>query len=114
MEFDRVIYEGVLTGVSEQAFRKIGRLLQNAFSSVDYILGEDRGILAVSGPSAMFEEDEANRMAIFDVLAEHTLEDQGQGEVLARRWARDGEVSLALYSFRNGAWTQSGLEPGNG
>jgi len=111
MEYGRVSYEGVLTGVSEQAFRKVGRLLKNAFATVSYEFAEDQGRVVVSGPSAMFEQDPDNRMAIFDVLAEHTMEGKGRGEILARRWASDGEVALAIYTFQNGGWTEAPLAP---
>ncbi|MEW5774968.1 MAG: hypothetical protein AB1916_15730, partial [Thermodesulfobacteriota bacterium] len=111
MEYGRVIYEGVLTGVSEQSFRKVGRLLRNAFGKADYEFAEDGGRLVLSGPSGMFEEDEANRVAIFDVLAEHTLEGKGRGEILARKWDPAGEVATALYSFANGTWTEASLAP---
>ena len=111
MEYGRVSYEGVLTGISEQAFRKVGRLLKNAFAAVDFEFAESGGRVVVGGPSAMFEEDEANRIAIFDVLAEHSMEGKGSGEILARRWEADGEVSLAVYTFRAGAWTEAALAP---
>lgn len=111
MEYGKVVYEGVLTGVSEQAFRKIGRLLKNAFGAVDYEFVENGGRIVISGPSAMFEEDDSNRVAIFDVLSEHVLEGKGKGEILARKWMADGEVSTALYGFANGTWTESSLAP---
>jgi hypothetical protein len=109
MEYGKVSYEGVLTGVSEQAFRKIGQLLRNAFSTVNYEFVENGGRVVVSGTSAMFEEDASNRVAIFDVLSEQVLEGKGSGEILARRWGTDGEVALALYTFKNGSWTESSL-----
>lgn len=111
MEYGRVSYEGVLTGVGEQSFRRVGRLLRNAFAAVEYEFAENGGRVVVSGPSAMFEEDADNRMAVFDVLAEHTLGSEGGGEILARRWEADGEVAIALYSFAGGTWTESSLAP---
>jgi len=117
MDYDSIIYEGVLSGIDEQAFRRIGKLLRNAFPGAELDFGAGGGAMVLSGRSAMFEEDEENRTAVFDPLAERAMGAGSRGVILGRRWSREGSVEILVWEFKAKSWTEErylagGEQPG--
>lgn len=98
------MYEGWVYGVGEWEYSKVAKLLKGAFETAEYTYLEDKlGAVYVRGHSDMFEEDEENRTATFDLLADQVAEN-GKGHVLATTFAEQGDVTLGVYVFGHKAW----------
>jgi len=105
METGRVIYEGWIYGVGEWQYSKVSKLLLSAFETVRYTyLEENTGTIYLQGTCAMFEEDEDNLLATFDLLADQITND-GKGRLLATKWSDHGTVELTVYDFSPNTWS---------
>lgn len=111
MEIGRVEYEGWIYGIGEWQYSKISKLLKSALEQVDYeYLDGGVGGVRLNGSSAMFDEDEENLFATFDLLADQVA-DGGRGVVLAKRWDQDGAMSLTAYELGPKSCTKTVLLP---
>ncbi len=105
MESGRTVYEGWVYGVGEWQYSKISRLLRGAFPTVEYkYLEEKTGTIYIQGASEMFEQDEENKLATFDLMADQII-DKGRGRILASTWDERGTVALTVYDFAAKTWS---------
>ena len=112
METGRIEYEGRIYGIGEWQYSKVSKLLKSAFDTVDFdYLDDNTGAVRVAGVSPMFEEDEENLTATFDLLADQIIE-TGKGVILAKKWNMDGTLELAMYEFGHETFTKRDLIPG--
>ncbi|MBU1002317.1 MAG: hypothetical protein KKE73_07310 [Proteobacteria bacterium] len=106
-------YEGWIFGIGEWQYSKLSKLLKSAFPEVSYqYLEENTGTVWISGPAPMFEEDEDNLLATFDLVADQ-IDATGKGLLLARKWDHHGNVELKAYQFGPSTWSQKELQLGD-
>jgi hypothetical protein len=106
-------YEGMLCNVNEPSFRKLKKLLENTFSSVEFNyedFQESKGNVYIKGEAAVFQEDVENMLAVFDLLADIFLSD-GKGIMLERIWKACGDLEIRMYTFTPGEWSVETLHP---
>ncbi|BBD10029.1 hypothetical protein [Desulfovibrio ferrophilus] len=112
MENGTTTYEGWIYGIGEWQYSKISKLLKSAFPDVSYeYLDDNTGTVWISGPSPMFEEDEDNLLATFDLVADQIIE-SGKGVLLSKKWDNHGSVELKSYEFGSKTWTQKDFQLG--
>lgn len=112
MEIGRIEYEGRIYGIGEWQYSKVSKLLKSAFDVCEYdYLDNDTGAVRLSGVAPMFEEDEENLVATFDLLADQVIED-GKGAILAKKWLEDGTIEVSVYEFTHEKFTKRDLIPG--
>lgn len=112
MEAGQTVYEGWVYGVGEWQYSKVSKLLRSAFETVEYkYLKDDTGTIYMRGPSPMFEEDEENKLATFDLLADQIIE-RGKGRLLATTWDERGTVALTVYDFGSKTWSSREVDLG--
>lgn len=105
MDTHHMSYEGWISGINEWTYSKMHRLLENAFENVSYeYLEAGAGAFKISGQSPMFEEDEENRLAIFDLIAE-VMDKEAKGLIVGKVWTREGQLILSCFEFSPKKWT---------
>lgn len=109
MENGTTTYEGWIFGIGEWQYSKISKLLKSAFPDVAYqYLEENIGTVWISGPAPMFEEDEDNLLATFDLVADQ-IGPKGKGLLLSKKWSDHGHVELCAYRFGPSTWSKKEL-----
>lgn len=109
MKLNRPEIEGVIYGIHDLPFRKVAKLLGNAFEQCEYEFIEDKpGAMVLSGAREMLLSKE-DRTALFDLVCDLLTED-AHGLLLSREWKADGGVVLIRYLFKKDGWEEKPLE----
>ncbi len=109
MQADSILYEGRLFEVTKWDFSKLSKYLRQAFGEVSFVSGEGKtGTLLFAGPCPMFEQDQENLLATFDMLCD-IFEDRGAGIVIAKKWGKAGTLDIEQYTLRYGGFEKASL-----